>query len=156
LAVSWLVFPLVPVILEDLYFQTFTLEILRSARPGQDPHDWDWLLWVIMLGPLVGYGFLAGATLHTPDEGGRWRRGLGRLLGRRAVWVAFGPWCGFLFWAGVYFGLVFLDKLIPVDWRPDVPFPEWWAQTWVYWVASWVIIVVFWATLAYGWLWPSW
>src|SRR5690242_4277525 len=101
LAVSWLVFPLVPVVLEDIYFQVFTFEIFRSARPGPDPHDWDWLLWVIMLGPLAGYGFLAGATLDTPDDGEASRRPLSRLLARRAVWVAIGPWCSFLSWVGV-------------------------------------------------------
>ena len=62
LAVSWLVFPLLPVVLEDRYYQTVNFS-------GADPHEWEWLMWVIMLGPLVGYGFLAGATLGTPDDG---------------------------------------------------------------------------------------
>ena len=45
-----------------------------------------------MLGPLVGYGFLAGATWGVADEpGGRWWQ---RWASRRAVWVGLGPWLG--------------------------------------------------------------
>ena len=58
LIVAWLVFPLVPVILEDLYYQTCNLNLLSSARVGPDPIDWGWQLWVIMLGPARGVWFL--------------------------------------------------------------------------------------------------
>ena len=80
-ALAWLVFPLVPAVLGSLYHQTF-----NSAFPDRsDPRLWDWSDWVFLAGPLVGYGFLAGATLDLPDEPGR--RGVRGWLGRRAVWV---------------------------------------------------------------------
>ena len=156
LAVSWMVFPLLPVVLEDYYYQTFNLS-------GADPHDWDWLAWVIMLGPLVGYSFLAGTTLDNPDDGEPSRRRLSHLLGRRAVWVAIGPWCGLVFWGIVYFGLMYLneliDKLIPSTLRPILFPPQWWPEIRSHWAWEWAGTVVWWglwATLAYGWLWPAW
>jgi hypothetical protein len=117
-----------------------------------------------MLGPLVGYGFLARATLQAPEEVGRPVRGrLGRLLARRGLWVAIGPWSGFLFWTGIYFGLDFLDKLIPATLRPNVAPSRWlseirahWFWGWVGAVVEWILFVLFWGTLAYGWLWPAW
>jgi hypothetical protein len=47
---AWLVFPLVPVALEDFYRQALNY---GSTRFGPDPHEWDWVRWVLMLGPLV-------------------------------------------------------------------------------------------------------
>ena len=112
--------------------------------------------WVLLLGPLVGYGFLAGATLDIPNEdspaGRRWRR----LFARRGAWVAVGPWAGFMIWAGVYFGLMFLNNLIPANWHPDWQPPHWWKETWAYWVLSWAVAVLMVGTFAYGWLWPAW
>ena len=49
---------------------------------------------LLMLGPLLGYGFLAGATVDLPDDVGPPRRGWRRLAARRSVWVAIGPWWG--------------------------------------------------------------
>ena len=70
LIVAWLLFPLVPVVLEDIYYSISNLNLGRAGSAGPDPHDWNWLIWIIMLGPLMGYGFLAGATLRLPDESG--------------------------------------------------------------------------------------
>jgi hypothetical protein len=95
LAAAWLLFPLIPVVLEDLHYQTCNLE--DSPRFGPDPHEWDWSRWVIMVGPLAGFSFLAGATQALPDEPDSSRRGLRRIYARRAVWVAVGPWAGLLF-----------------------------------------------------------
>ena len=65
---AWLLFPLVPVVLEDAYYGICNFEFFENVRFGPEPHDWDWTKWLLMLGPLVGYGFLAGATTHMPDE----------------------------------------------------------------------------------------
>ena len=108
LVVGWLVFPLVPVILEDFYYQICNLNFETVSKTGPDPRTWGWGLWIIMLGPLLGYGFLAGATADIPDDSGPSVRGLRRLLSRRAVWVAIGPWGGFLFLAAGFFGLSLL------------------------------------------------
>jgi hypothetical protein len=165
LVIGWLVFPLVPVILEDFYNQTCNISIFSSNPSSPDPHDWGWFLWIVMLGPLLGYGFLAGATADLPDDLGPSCRGLRRLLSRRAVWVAIGPWCGFLFWCGVYFGIVAVVSLTPDNPKPNQnqnvqpPQPqETWVGTvwnWVGTVLGWIILVVFVGTLAYGWLWPA-
>src|SRR5436190_17271614 len=118
LILAWLLFPLVPVILEDLYYQICNSELFGSGRLGPDPHEWNWFLWMLMLGPLLGYSFLAGATLGLPDEPETSRGVLRRFLARRAVWVAIGPWCGFLFWSGLYLGFVgfgFLSSRFPAS-----------------------------------------
>jgi hypothetical protein len=162
LIVAWLVFPLVPVVLADFYCQ-----ICNST--GEDPRVWDWFSWVLMLGPLLGYGFLAGATVDLPDDVGPLRRGWRRLLARRSVWVAIGPWWGFLVWAGLYFGFVFLLVHFPSLGRLDLS--DWVKGTWFEAVAAqageslrgtWLESVIAWAlgafvvvTLSYGWLWPA-
>ena len=64
---GWLVFPLVPVILEDFYYQT-QFESFLDRGVGSRSRDWGWCTWIIMLGPLLGYGFLAGATVDIPDD----------------------------------------------------------------------------------------
>ncbi len=113
---------------------------------------------MILLGPLCGFGFLVGATAGLPDEPNRaW---LGAWLSRRAVWVAFGPWMGFLFWAGVYWIVAGMDKLA------DFAFPGWnrglgigWPELdpegWAAWAVDWTWIVLFVGSLAYGWLIPA-
>ena len=108
LIVAWLVFPLVPVILEDKY-----------SGNGPDPREWGWESWVVAVGPLLGYGFLAGATIDLPDEIGPQKRGLRRLLSRRSVWVAIGPWCGplvlFALFAVFVACAAVLDKFTPLQ-----------------------------------------
>ena len=66
-ALAWLVFPLVPASLGNIYNQTF-ISVLNHQI---DPVVWTWFDWVFLMGPLLGYGFLAGATLDLPNEPGR-------------------------------------------------------------------------------------
>jgi hypothetical protein len=155
LVIGWLVFPLVPVILEDIYYQLFNSDYATSTKTGPDPRAWDWSKWLIMLGPLVGYGFLAGATVDIPDDLGQSSCGLRRLLSRRAVWVAIGPWSGFLVLAVVVTGLFWLVSLIPDNLKGNVNLPESWKGGWVETVFSWALGLVLGAILAYGWLWPA-
>jgi hypothetical protein len=84
-AISWILFPLVPVLLEQYFYGLFNWS-------NEDPRDWTTDSWIILLGPLVGYGFLAGATVvlaHVPVKSGV--RGW---LSRAALWVGVGPWLG--------------------------------------------------------------
>ncbi len=160
--VSWLLFPLVPVVLADFYYQVCNFHALSAGRTGPDPHDWDWLNWIIMLGPLVGYGFLAGATVDIPDGSEPASRGLRQLLAKRAVWVAIGPWSGFLFCCGLYFGVTFLANLFPANPYPNqnaaAQAPAWWEAKWVMtvlvWV-FWVFVAIVVGILACSWLWPA-
>ena len=92
LIVAWFVFPLVPVVLADCYYQTCNLNLFSTLTVGPDPREWGWFLWVVMLGPLLGYGFLAGATVDLPDDIAPTLRGWRRLIGQRSVWVGIGPW----------------------------------------------------------------
>ena len=150
-ALGWLIFPLVPALLATTYHQTCNFM-------GPDPREWDWLLWVVLLGPLCGFGFLAGATAGLPDEPNR--VGLGAWLSRRAGWVAFGPWMGFLFWAGVYWILAGMDRLA------NLAFPGWNRGSWIgwpgldpagwaAWAIGWTVGILFFGSLAYGWLIPA-
>jgi hypothetical protein len=156
LILAWLIFPLVPVVLEDLYFQVSDLELGNSGRVGPDPRVWGWLVWVLMLGPLVGYGFLAGATMNLPDDDLLPRGGVRRLLGRRAVWVAVGPWWGAFVCMGVFFSLMYADRLFPglLGRFPQIP-PSW-KDTWAYWIGTWVLSIAAVVIWAYSWLWPAW
>ena len=147
LVLAWLIFPVLPVVLEDLYSQVARGSV-DSRGGGLDPHDWGWLTWVIMLGPLVGYGFLAGATMSVPDDDPSRRRGLRRLLARRAVWVAIGPWWGALACAACVFGLLWLGA------RPQMP--QSWRSTWIEPVILWGIGILGVAICGYSWLWPAW
>jgi hypothetical protein len=158
LVVGWLVFPLVPVILEDFYYQICNLNFESTAGSGPDPRTWGWGLWIVMLGPLLGYGFLAGATVDVPDDLPPSSRRLRRLFSQRAVWVAVGPWCGFLFWCGVYFGLVALASLSPSNWQPQqTPIMQsiQAQETWASKALGWIMLVIFVGVLSYGWLWPA-
>jgi len=159
LVLAWLVFPLVPVILEDFYYQICNINLFSSTPTGPDPREWGWFLWIVMLGPLLGYGFLAGATVDIPDDLGPSCRGLRRLLSRRAVWVAIGPWCGFLFWCCVYFGITAMAILIPDNWNQNQNVQSQqlqgaWVET-MHMVLNWIIVVVVVGILSYGWLWPA-
>jgi hypothetical protein len=164
LVIGWLVFPLVPVILEDFYYQICNYNFEGVSLAGPDPRAWGWGLWIIMLGPLLGYGFLAGATADIPDDVEPSCRGLRRLLSRRAVWVAIAPWSGFLFFVAVFFGLWLLEKLVPYQ-RLDSLIPDGlkeklhvpaaWKGGWVETVFWWTLGLVLGGILAYGWLWPA-
>lgn len=156
---AWMALPAVPVFLESAYNGCLQISIGTQGSP--DPHDWGWFAWVTELGPLVGFGFLAGATLGLPDEptGRRWPRSW---LARRWFWVAVGPWAGFLVWAALVWVFAttshLLDSLFPD--RPPAPVsnpapqsvpwtdPHPWASAALFWLA--VAFLV--ATLCYGWL----
>jgi MFS family permease len=151
--VGWLVFPLVPVILADIYYQICT-NPFSSARFGPDPLDWDWTMWVVMLGPLVGYGFLAGATVDLPDEFDASRRGWRSLLARRSLWVAAGPWCGFVALGLGFVVMTFLENQLPA--LKVISLPQSWQGSWVETAFNWFFGILLVATLAYGWLWFVW
>ena len=40
--IAWLVFPLVPVILQDGYYQICAVNLSSNARFGPDPRAWGW------------------------------------------------------------------------------------------------------------------
>jgi hypothetical protein len=152
LAAAWLLFPLIPVVLEDLYYQTWNLGASWQSAP--DPREWRWTDWLVMLGPLVGFSFLAGATQKIPDDLGSSRGKLSRLFARRWVWVAVGPWAGLLLVMGCY-----LAMELAYRWLPSAPPPdsaEHAPESWTHWIASWAFIITVLGILAYGWLWPAW
>jgi hypothetical protein len=148
---AWLVFPLVPAALGNGYQNTFNA---LFGREGPDPWAWGWLAWILMTGPLLGYGFLAGVTLDLPDPTGR--RGWRGWLGRRWLWVAVGPWLGFLAWAGVFFVLAALESWLARAFpqgrelvaRAGSGPPE----TWVGVLVSYTLFAGRLGSYAYGWL----
>ncbi len=91
---GWIAFPVVPLLVQDAYYSLCTAEMFRGKQLGPDPYDWEQATWALILGPLLGYGFLAGSTWKIADEPGRsrWRS----WLHRRSVWVGLGPWVGYL------------------------------------------------------------
>lgn len=138
LAIGWFVFPVVPVLLARTFHEALNFG-------GPDPRRWDFGEYVFLLGPLLGYGFLAGATTILPA--GLWqKRRLRRFLGHRAFWVAVGPWVGFLFWAGLYFLGVGISRLNRT-WNLSFELPEK-LMEWVSWGIYWLIMV----TLPYAWI----
>ncbi len=165
LIVAWLVFPLVPVVLEDVYYQISVLNPQANARFGPDPHEWDWSSWVLMLGPLLGYGFLAGATVDLPDDlgaQGRWLAPAGgatlRLGGDWAMVGHSGIGCGLF--RLTYFSSFFPSAQSPVQ-VPVQPTPS--SGGWLEPVSAWVSVAVLWILAAiltlmwsYSWLWPAW
>lgn len=147
-ALAWLAFPAVPVALEGLY--NGTLQFAGgSGRLSPDPRDWGWFAWVCELGPLIGFGFLAGATAGLADEpievGTRWRR-LRGWLGRRSVRVAVGPWMGFLGWVALWWLFASAASYLPVI---DL------TNSWLGQAVAWILLVGFILTFSYAWLWPA-
>jgi hypothetical protein len=150
LALAWFAFPLVPTLLGSAYYQQFNGSLGAAGPP--DPRDWGWLKWVVMAGPLIGYGFLAGSTIDLPDNPAR--RGPKGWLSSRSLWVAVGPWVGYLA------GLTLLGLIMLVEWAhppsrewtfPPIP-DTWWTRT--------IGLVLFWGLgvgmLAYGWVGLAW
>ena len=148
-ALAWFALPLVPALLGSTYHQALNWSF--GGRGGPDPRDWDWGKWVVLTGPLLGYGFLAGATLDLPDESSR--RGARRWLSRRSLWVAVGPWLGFLAWASLFYAYLFVSWAFPRgrEWSGPT-LPEGWRDTWTGWLLLRVVVVLAVGSLAYGWL----
>ncbi len=144
-ALAWVLVPVVPVVLENTYNG-----ILMIAVP-RDPHDWVWSMWLMQVGPLLGFGFLAGATLALPDPDPL-RRGPRGWHARRSVWVTLGPWLGGLSCAAFFVAWSLLDWVIklvngdkPEHW-PGLSDESWWI---------WAFEILVLAFVAYGWLWPA-
>jgi hypothetical protein len=145
-ALAWFFFPLVPALLGSTYYQDLNGSFMA---PGvKDPRDWDWLHWVFLTGPLIGYGFLAGATLDLPDEPGiRIWQGW---FSRRSLWVSLGPWAGFVAWAGILLGFLAVDWAYPASRQWTFPrLPDGWWGTLVGWFMT---VILFYVAIAYGWL----
>lgn len=104
-ALGWFLFPLVPTFLGRLYQGVF------NSPHGPAPGEWPWSMWVLLAGPLLGYGFLAGATLGLPDDPEA--RGFRSWGSRRVVWVSVGPWVGFLIGAALFAVWNVLGTLLP-------------------------------------------
>jgi hypothetical protein len=153
MALAWLAFPIVPVLLEDFYYQV-CVNFFGDSRSGPDPVDWGWSTWILMLGPLLGYGFLAGSTAEVSDDVSGPKTGLRRVGARRAVWVAIGPWAGFLLVVGAFFGLRLLESWFPSPQGKDSPGS--WEGSWIFAILSWAWLVILVGVSAYGWLWPAW
>ena len=153
MALAWLMFPLVPVLLEELYYQ-IVVNLLGSARSGPDPVDWGWGTWVLMLGPLLGYGFLAGSTAEVADEVAGPQRGLRRVVARRAVWIAIGPWFGFLCLLAIFLSFEHLNVWGRLPQVGDALGS--WRESWVFAAWTWVWTAILVGIIAYGWLWPGW
>lgn len=138
---AWVAFPVAPALLATTY--------AAALAPVQsDPRLWDALNWAVQIGPLLGFSFLAGATLGLPDPSPPPAGRLRRVLGRRALWVAVAPWAGFLVWAAIFYGLLALDDLGGrfLGARPvtSVTLPDWSQPLLLYGLLV--------PTLAYGWL----
>ena len=150
---AWLVLPLIPAVLGDTYHRT--LNITFSQRGGPDPRDWSWSTWLILMGPLVGYGFLAGATSGLPDEPDR--RGVRGIVAGRSFAVAVGPWVGFLAWAALalaaWLGAATLYRVYPPSRQWGAPnWGNWWQATWSGWLLGHALMIGLFASIAYGWL----
>jgi hypothetical protein len=143
-ALAWFAFPLVPTLLGITYHQELNWGLARQP----DPRDWGWLKWLVLTGPLIGYGFLAGATIDLPDDPAC--RGPKGWVSRRSLWVAIGPWAGFLAWGSVYMACLFVGWAYP-------PSREWsWPSLPEGWFRLFLIFALGIGPLAYGWLFVAW
>lgn len=147
MALAWFAFPLVPTLLGTAYHDRLNWGFAKSAGP--DPRDWGWPAWLILAGPLVGYGFLAGATIDLPDD--EIRRGWRGRLARRSLWVAVGPWSGAIALGSIYLGLVALAWAYPPGQAWSLPFPSL-----PDWAKAVMVISLFIAPLGFGWLVVAW
>ncbi len=152
-ALTWFAFPMVPALLGSTYDRTCNLDVAGNGPP--DPRVWDQWRWVILTGPLVGYGFLAGATLDLPDDPPL--RGARNWISRRSTWVAIGPWIGFLAWSAIYFAIVSINWAYPPSQTWSMPaLPPGWQSTRAFWLLIWVLWVLAVGSLAFGWLLVAW
>ena len=149
-ALAWFAFPLAPALVGATYHQELNWSF--GGRGGPDPCDWGWSTWIILSGPLLGYGFLAGATIDLPDDPGA--RGWRGWPARRSLWVAFGPWIGFLAWNAAIVAAQFVAWAYPPSraWSTP-PLPEAWRGGWVGFL---LIALLGIGPLAYGWLFVAW
>lgn len=147
-ALAWFAFPLVPALLGIFYHDTCNIGF--TQRGGPDPREWNGFSWLLLIGPMLGYGFLAGATISLDEESSD--RRLRRWLNRRWVRVGVGPWVGGLLLAAIYFTAVSfvwaVNRIHPPsrDWANPLPQIE--SNSW----ASWVLGASFFIILAYGWI----
>jgi hypothetical protein len=146
-ALAWLALPAVPVVLDDFYHHT--INVSYDGQGGPDPRDWDWFRWVTLLGPLAGYAFLAGATAGVPDDPAR--RGWRGWSSRRSVWVAVGPWSGFLVGFALFWILAGLVEVVPPAGRWINSILSFLQGTWTGWVLEALLVVM----LGYAWLLPA-
>jgi hypothetical protein len=153
-ALAWLVFPLAPAFLGQTYHQFLNF----GMRGGSDPREWDWINWVILIGPLLGYGYLAGATLGLPENAEA--RGLRKWLGRRWVWVAIGPWLGFVIVAVIAIAGSWVESglkwLFP---RMNLTLPSFMpdaSESWTGWLLNRAFIIAAITWVGYGWLVVAW
>jgi MFS family permease len=144
-AVVWLVFPIIPTLLATTYHGFATIG--GADLGGTDPRLWGAVTWVVALGPLIGYGLLAGATLDLPDDPSR--HGLRSWPSRRVFWVAVAPWLSAFLWAGLF--LAFdaasrrLNLVLSPSWNQRLSIQSYpWLSTSLPWIIG--------ATAAYGWL----
>jgi hypothetical protein len=143
LALEWFILPLVPAIVGSLYYQVFNEPF--AIKGGPDPYDWGWIAWLMVTGPLLGYGFLAGATLGLSDETGQGR--IRSCLSRRSVWVTVGPWFGFLAVAALFYMWSQLASVFSLS-GPDF---SGWDATWIGWLIGRILVVCVLGWIAYGW-----
>jgi hypothetical protein len=151
-AMAWFIFPIVPALLGQAYHQTCNLAIFE--RSGPDPWVWTWERWIVLTGPLLGYGFLAGATIDLSDDPGR--RGIRSWCSRRAVWVGIGPWLGFVVGVALYYGALWgaglIDRIRPGFSASAEHALDDWEGTWKGEVLRWTVIVALIGSLGYGWV----
>jgi hypothetical protein len=145
-ALGWFFFPLVPALLGSTCHQN--LKGLLSLGTNPDPRDWSWFLWLCLTGPLIGYGFLAGATLNLPDDPAH--RGFRGCLSKRSLWVAVVPWLGLFYVEGFFLTIKLVEWAYPSsrEWQiPGLP-DRWWTPL-VAWLLYGALFIV---PIAYGWL----
>ncbi len=153
---AWLALPVIPVILAGWHhdFVNWSPDLYR----GPDPTEWDWFLWVAVPGPLLGYGFLAGATVGLPDDPDV--KGWRRWFSRRAVWVTCGPWAGLLGALPLLVLMKSVPLVVPLATVPALTantLGQWWferisspARLGDLSIASAAVLIV-----SYGWLLPA-
>ncbi len=148
---TWFVLPLTAAALARLYYAFFAqaLAIMTHAR---DPRSWTIADWFVQLGPLSGFAFLAGATQPVRHDDGFPKKPLAHLARSPVLWLAVGPWIGFL----VYAALLTLLHLLNLSYShitgQSLEMPSWSPpEPW-----SWIVAVAwFGLTLCYAWIWVA-